>query len=167
MKTITQMLLRFLFLYPLLRQSFGTKKWILGKLFFLQKKKWITIPSPQTVLLQRALFQMELLTCNTHTRTHARTHAHTHTHTLNFINNGNSMCFKSSQFTGIYILLFTMQIVSKQLYSIKGVIWCNFKFSFSLECYKLCIDKIPEVAKTKVSKPKRYSLSKLRFCHAP
>ncbi len=25
----------------------------------------------------------------------------------------------------------------------------------------LCIDKIPEVAKTKVSKPKRYSLSKL------
>ncbi len=60
-----------------------------------------------------------------------------------------------------------MQIVSKQLYSIKGVIWCNFKFSFSLECYKLCIDKIPEVAKTKVSKPKRYSLSKLRFCHAP
>ncbi len=31
----------------------------------------------------------------------------------------------------------------------------------------LCIDKIPEVAKTKVSKPKRYSLSKLRFCHAP
>ncbi len=31
----------------------------------------------------------------------------------------------------------------------------------------LCIDKIPEVAKTKVSKPKRHSLSKLRFCHAP
>ncbi len=31
----------------------------------------------------------------------------------------------------------------------------------------LCIDKIPEVAKTKVSKPKRYSLSKLRLCHAP
>ncbi len=31
----------------------------------------------------------------------------------------------------------------------------------------LCIDKIPEVAKTKVSKPKRYSLSNLRFCHAP
>ncbi len=30
-----------------------------------------------------------------------------------------------------------------------------------------CIDKIPEVAKTKVSKPKRYSLSKLRLCHAP
>ncbi len=30
----------------------------------------------------------------------------------------------------------------------------------------LCIDKIPEVAKTKVSKPKRYSLSKLRLCHA-
>ncbi len=26
---------------------------------------------------------------------------------------------------------------------------------------------IPEVAKTKVSKPKRYSLSKLRLCHAP
>ncbi len=30
----------------------------------------------------------------------------------------------------------------------------------------LCIDKIPEVAKTKVSKPKRYSLSKLRLVHA-
>ncbi len=30
----------------------------------------------------------------------------------------------------------------------------------------LCIDKIPEVAKTKVSKPKRYSLSKLRLKHA-
>ncbi len=30
-----------------------------------------------------------------------------------------------------------------------------------------CIDKIPEVAKTKVSKPKRYSLSKLTLCHAP
>uniref|UniRef100_A0A673L5J1 Signal transducing adaptor molecule (SH3 domain and ITAM motif) 1 n=1 Tax=Sinocyclocheilus rhinocerous TaxID=307959 RepID=A0A673L5J1_9TELE len=28
-------------------------------------------------------------------------------------------------------------------------------------------NKIPEVAKTKVSKPKRYSLSKLRLCHAP
>ncbi len=40
-------------------------------------------------------------------------------------------------------------------------------FPFSLECYKLCIDKIPEVAKTKVSKPKRYSLSKLRLCHTP
>ncbi len=31
----------------------------------------------------------------------------------------------------------------------------------------LCIDMIPEVAKTKVSKPMKYSLSKLRFCHAP
>ncbi len=31
----------------------------------------------------------------------------------------------------------------------------------------LCIDKIPEVAKTKVSKQKRYFLSKLRLCHAP
>ncbi len=31
---------------------------------------------------------------------------------------------------------------------------------------RLCIDKIPEVAKTKVSKPKRYSLSKLRLVHA-
>ncbi len=32
----------------------------------------------------------------------------------------------------------------------------------------LCIEKIPdEVAKTKVSKPKRYSLSKLRLWHAP
>ncbi len=40
-------------------------------------------------------------------------------------------------------------------------------FPFSLECTScLCIDKIPEVAKTKVSNPKRYSLSKLRLCHA-
>ncbi len=31
----------------------------------------------------------------------------------------------------------------------------------------LCIDKILEVAKTKDSKPKRYTLSKLRLCHAP
>ncbi len=31
----------------------------------------------------------------------------------------------------------------------------------------LCIDKIPEVAKTKVSKPKRYSLLNLRLDHAP
>ncbi len=31
----------------------------------------------------------------------------------------------------------------------------------------LCIDKIPEVANTKVSKPKRYSLSNVRLCHAP
>ncbi len=31
----------------------------------------------------------------------------------------------------------------------------------------LCIDKIPEVAKTKVSKTKGYSLSKLRLHHAP
>ncbi len=31
----------------------------------------------------------------------------------------------------------------------------------------LCIDEIPEVAKTKVSKPKRYSLSELRLYHAP
>ncbi len=29
-----------------------------------------------------------------------------------------------------------------------------------------CIDKIPEVAKTKVSKPNKYSLSKLRLCQA-
>lgn len=73
MKTITQ-ILRFLFLYPLLQQSSGTKKWILGKLFFLQKKKWITILSPQIVLPQRELFQMELLTCNTHAHTHRHTH---------------------------------------------------------------------------------------------
>ncbi len=30
--------------------------------------------------------------------------------------------------------------------------------AFSLAYYKLCIDKIPEVTKTKVSKPKKYSL---------
>ncbi len=30
-----------------------------------------------------------------------------------------------------------------------------------------CIDKIPEVTKTKDSKQKRYSLSKLRFYHSP
>ncbi len=29
----------------------------------------------------------------------------------------------------------------------------------------LCIEKIPEVAKTKVLKPNSYSLSKLRLCH--
>ncbi len=31
----------------------------------------------------------------------------------------------------------------------------------------LCIDKILEVSKTKVSKPNRYSLQKLRLCHTP
>ncbi len=31
----------------------------------------------------------------------------------------------------------------------------------------LCIDKIPKVAKTKFSKPKRYSLSKLRLLRPP
>ncbi len=31
----------------------------------------------------------------------------------------------------------------------------------------LCKDEIPEVAKTEVSKPKRYSLSKLRLVHTP
>ncbi len=57
----------------------------------------------------------------------------------------------------------------KCLHSFKGVIWCDFKFSFLFGVLLswLCIDKIPEVAKTKVSKPKRYSFSKLRLCHAP
>ncbi len=45
------------------------------------------------------------------------------------------------------------------------------RFHFFLSLWSvtscLCIDKIPEVAKTKVSKPNKYSLSKLRFCHAP
>ncbi len=31
----------------------------------------------------------------------------------------------------------------------------------------LCTDKIPEIAKTEVSKPKRYSWSNLRFYHTP
>ncbi len=42
-----------------------------------------------------------------------------------------------------------------------------FLVLFSLWSVTSCIDKIPEVAKTKVSKPKRYSLSKLRLVHAP
>ncbi len=44
---------------------------------------------------------------------------------------------------------------------LKGVIWCDYRFSF-FSLWRvtswLCIDKIPEVSKTKVSKPKRYSL---------
>ncbi len=41
-------------------------------------------------------------------------------------------------------------------------------FAFSLECYEMFMYRQdPEVVKTKVSKPKRYSLSKLRLCHAP
>ncbi len=43
----------------------------------------------------------------------------------------------------------------------------HFCFLFGVLQADLCIDKIPEVTKTKVSKPKRYSLSKLRLCHAP
>uniref|UniRef100_A0A671KSV7 Tight junction protein ZO-2-like n=1 Tax=Sinocyclocheilus anshuiensis TaxID=1608454 RepID=A0A671KSV7_9TELE len=34
-------------------------------------------------------------------------------------------------------------------------------------CHLTTVRKIPEVAKTTVSKPKRYSLSKLRLCHTP
>ncbi len=43
----------------------------------------------------------------------------------------------------------------------------RFQVSLSLWSVTSCsfIDKIPEVANTKVSKPKRYSLSKLRLCH--
>ncbi len=38
---------------------------------------------------------------------------------------------------------------------------------FSLECYKLfCIDKIPEVAKTKSQTQRDILLLKLRLCHA-
>ncbi len=42
---------------------------------------------------------------------------------------------------------------------LKGSYYAISSFPFSLECYLagLCIDKIPEVAKIKVSKP-RYSL---------
>ncbi len=51
---------------------------------------------------------------------------------------------------------------------INGVIWCDFKFSFLFGVTICsCIYKLHEVAKTKVSKPKRYSLSKLRLVHAP
>ncbi len=57
--------------------------------------------------------------------------------------------------------------LSGQLVYLKGSYDAISSFPLSLECYKLCIDKFPEVAKTKVSKPKRYSLSKLRLCHAP
>ncbi len=47
---------------------------------------------------------------------------------------------------------------------IKGSYDAISSFAFSLGCYKL-LDKIPEVAKSKVSKLKRYSLYK--FYHAP
>ncbi len=45
----------------------------------------------------------------------------------------------------------------------------RFQVLLSLRSFTscLCTDKIPEVAKTEVSKPKIYSLSKLRLCHAP
>ncbi len=45
----------------------------------------------------------------------------------------------------------------------------RFQVLFSLWSVtsRLCIDKIPEPANTKVSKPKRYSLLKLRLCHTP
>ncbi len=47
---------------------------------------------------------------------------------------------------------------------IKGVIRCDFEFSFLKSVIsRLCIDNIPDVTKTKVSKPKRYSLSKQRL----
>ncbi len=73
-------------------------------------------------------------------------------------------CFSNFSTCRPSIVQYNTQSPPPQLYRyIKGVIWCDFKCSFSLECYKLCIDKIPEVAKTKVSNPKRYSLSKLRL----
>ncbi len=46
----------------------------------------------------------------------------------------------------------------------KGDIWCNLRFCFLFGV--CCIDKMPEVAKTKVSNPKTYSLSKLRRVYA-
>ncbi len=59
------------------------------------------------------------------------------------------------------------------LHPLKGVIVFKLFFLFDVTSC-LCIDEIPEVAKTKVSKPKRYSLSKLSkpplngsFKHAP
>ncbi len=42
----------------------------------------------------------------------------------------------------------------------------SFLSLWTITCW-LWINKIPEVAKTKTSKPKRYSLSKLRLGHAP
>ncbi len=53
-------------------------------------------------------------------------------------------------------------------YFLKGhMMWFQVVLSLWSVTSCSCRDKIPEVAKTKVSKPKRYSLSKLRFCHAP
>ncbi len=49
-------------------------------------------------------------------------------------------------------------------HKLKGSYNAISSVAFSLGCYKL-IDKIPEVAKAEVSKPKRYSLSKLRLIH--
>ncbi len=54
------------------------------------------------------------------------------------------------------------------VYFLKGSYDAISSFAFSLSVTScLCIDEIPELPKTKVSKPKRYSLSKLRLDHAP
>ncbi len=50
---------------------------------------------------------------------------------------------------------------------VKGVMWFQVLLSLWGVTSWLCVDKIPEVTKTKVSKPKRYSLSKLRLVHVP
>ncbi len=48
------------------------------------------------------------------------------------------------------------------------VILCDFQVSFLFGVLQDCgIDKIPEAAKTKVSKPKRYSLSVKTRPHPP
>ncbi len=55
---------------------------------------------------------------------------------------------------------------SEDRLNLKGSHDAILSFAFSLECYKLHRDTIPKFAKTKVSNPKRYSLSKLRLVHA-
>ncbi len=69
----------------------------------------------------------------------------------------------------LIFFLLTKHYYLSLYYVFKGVIWCDFKVVLSLWSVTswLCIDKIPEVTKTKVLNPKRYSLSKLRLCHAP
>ncbi len=72
------------------------------------------------------------------------------------------ICSNSHKYT-VWVKLIDLNCMPKIISILKGSYDAISSFAFSLEGYKLIIDEIPEVTKTKVSKPKRYSLSKLRL----
>ncbi len=78
---------------------------------------------------------------------------------MRFLSFGIMTSCKFNMFSLIVYLFVCFWQFKAGLSIIKGVIWCNFKFSIWIVTSWLCIDKNHKIAKTKVSKPKRYSLS--------